>query len=451
MTSELLAPAFIQEDNLFLFDYFSQYASLTSELNLGASADSLAQDLRATITLYHQNRLVSQKALLTDPHFLASEFFLAKLARYSKETITLNLTRLSTKRMIAASISELSLFSEELILLAKLHINRQIPVYRRLRFDSIKNAGEILVHFCELIERLACVLEGHYKEIDALIGSSLLHPQAKDTIIDEKFASYLGFGRVESNALWPTMDQTSILGVVSALEQFQQLCQNFLSFFDSKAKQDGILLALETLFSTLAAFRAIICAPFNQNLSLDNKRRLLLVRSKTVLKALSQTRIDLIAALRSIFAQKSSLAILDIELPMALRRSLREHLINKGIKPSEAKLSSKKLVYYLKRTKTGLTSLIESELKKIHPYFCSQSLSLIHKHSHTTTDGSETKAISLEAAKNLQIMTAQRLARIVMLSVAMLAIFASLGCGLKKKPQSSLEELKPSVPFHSQE
>ncbi len=440
MANDVLKAEFNKEDNLFLFHFFTQAASALQK-HLPTTA-YLADDLKKSLTFYHQNQLLSKSPLLLDPHFQKSEFFQTFFCRYSATSLNGSLLRLGMKRILKELLNTLTTLTGELLELSNLHVNQEIALYHNGEIEKHEQSSLLLVHFCETLTETMRLFEKALLELNGLIPCVLT--STTDTAIDQEFAIYLGFSGIEENPIWPLVDKKVIHHLSFLLKEHVGSSLDFLSLLGA-APSDTLLLA-KSLTSQIASF-ATLAKDLNQDsFDLDSQRRLLVANAESISQSFAAFSLAFASRLRKHLAGKER----TFSPSAAIKRQMTAHLTAKGVKAFEAHKSTSELFSYLLTNNLKPDQLIESELRKVHPAFNLDSLSLL-KELYTARNvltRSEKKETVLGKMKVLEKFLLERSSRLSLLLIAFAVAFVSLGCGLKKKPSNSLLELKPPIPFH---
>ncbi len=408
-------------------------------------------ELRVTLTGIQQGIIGQglQASLFIEVMHQSCEVVQYALCRYGEVGFCRNMLRHSMLSMLNDSIRTASELGQALLDKVNLVLNRPLFVTVGGKIEGHASFSTALIDLTEVLEQACSQMLDARNHVAQFLPSALGRTDKVEFAIDDAVASQLGFSAVRAEAIpFHTESQAKRLFCVAAqsiVESVEEFC-NQMRVNLLKDTTAPALVNCDSIRSELQ-FLASTALPDTDNVELWELKRLRVVASIDAinrdLSSLTDSLSNLLSATRNFVDPSTRIR------PEELRRAVVAQLMHKGTPSQKASQAAGALFDYCRTHSVTPTSLIAAELGRIDPLLVGGCEKLLQSY-----EDSQSLQLNVdEKQENLRRSTKlRRLFEGNISAFSLIALFLATGitgCGLKGSPKSQIDDLRPTIPFRS--
>ena len=376
------------------------------------------------------------------------ELFPFLQARYAAPALSLNYFHFSIHPFLQDTIHGWGRFGIALSSKVDLLLNRPCFVYDQQGIEFQAAYANLLIELADITELGCKRLQGVRTQMHGWIPHSMAGSSEEDQAIDTQLATALGFARTESRILYE-------VAAASARRELLTTFGTLVAWVEAFLRRTGLFPEEATGACSLCWTQCRGIRSAIQMLDgISFPREVGLLEQEWVRKSFVEgyfqmhTHMEqLQQGLFTLLSGESETGSLAVPISRALERRLMDTLLREGTAPKEAGEALLALFAYCQTHEISPQEILPGELGHIHRRLSAESLLVLQKSTVPvciSVASPEAKQQLLAKAQTLL----QRFTTYLALGVWCVGFW---GCGVKTLPISDALELRPEIPFHSEQ
>jgi hypothetical protein len=435
-------------DNSSTLDFLSSLASIYAEKSLLQEREM--QRFQQFLSIHSTSGRDDDKSFmlaLADQNVDALNAF---VIRFGADGLSLNHLRFSLKPLLSELLAQLAVWADMMLKKSELVFNRPFFVKSDFGYDRREAFAHVFFTFASYINDAMNDLKISLIEISTMRPSSALDTSGSLEQQDLEIAVHMGFSGLDPLGSFSRSEARTLQRVAFSLTELSNAVSALMPQLTANCAPSPALqetsIYCELLRSEVERFSGL-SLPESSPLTVWEMRRQAFCFSMFsvghILEALTKITQNSITPVdhKSLNHFLSS----DVINRVAL------HLCEGGIPPLDAQAAAKKLVEYCLFHETDPATLIEPELKKIHPLLTPSALTLLQSLTNQSSSpipgGQHTKSKIHDGSKKLRKNLSILAPFAAPISALALCFWSFSGCGVKTPIKSDIDDLRPPLPF----
>lgn len=366
--------------------------------------------------------------------------------RYGKYNLCANLLRFESKQHLAALLSTLSKFGQELIEKAKLCFNQPFFIYADESCQKRVLASQFII---DMVEHITNCHNNMMTLTDAFLelAPSQIECEAENSYnLDHELAKHLGFMKISGEILIFEKDNRFIRDLTHGISQLMHYMQTAAEQLKQNLTSNGLARLMHLTQHIDAECQKITRLPLKPSgdyAQWELRKNDWFTSLHVITASLDTMRGICADAIRPVHLKHQKERLWP---SLALMHKIEDHLIAAGHKPIHAREAVDRLKNYCQLNKITTQKLIEAEFSKIDPIISDSAIALwrAYEQKHSFESASE-------KVKDQVLLKSQSLRKSLEITsqilLVFLIIFGTVGCGLKTAVRSNVQDLRPEIPY----
>ena len=452
MMSSLDAHTLDRLDQALVVDFLTSMAAIFGEAGLMSPKDM--DNLRLVLSGISTSgdRTAFAPPLIIQLADQRAEFLDFLAVRFGMAGFCSNLTRHALRSSLEDTERLLADFGQALLKKAEIFFNRPFRVWRAGRCVKITLTSTVLADLAESLAAAKALVTAVRSELGMMHPCDFALGPTEERDLDLALAAALGFSAVEQTAIPFGHDGEVRRKLTQALALVADATAEFSEQLAANRGEDAAhdaVAAAEWLKAEGQRF-ALMALPTTESLlAWEVRRRSLMTALHGTNLALRRLMDATMIALTRDHRQVAGPA----PHPESLWRRLAFDLIKGGTAPALAREAVAALNRYLELHQLGPRQVLVGELSRIHPALTADTLATLSKivdDLATMSLAATEKSATMSRVRSLGRFFASALPNAATTLVLLLALAATSACGLKTRPTSDVDELRPDVAYRGE-